>query len=389
MAQVKCKRIALIGAMGSGKTTLAKSYAARFCVSAFDTDEQFTRRYGEISAYFDAYGEEEFRKRERELIQEAVISDARIISCGGGAVLDKKSMSLLRRSCVIVLLTADNDTLSRRIKNSDRPLRSRADEINRERARLYYGYADAVLDTSAGGDLSDDLHNIALSPRKNRYDFLLCDADDTVLDYQASMRHCIVKAARAVGIKCSDEYLIARYKEVSDDIWGRLEKRAITHDELNDLRFKLLRASLDEYFDADLMNDVYFSEMKKTRFTIDGATSFLARVRARGIKVYIITNAFENIARERLKALDGFTDGAFVSETLGYDKPDKRFFDRVFGDIGCTDLSRVLVFGDSVTSDIAGGINAGADTCLFDVTGKKESAADYSVSSYAELDDIL
>lgn len=390
MEKIRARKIALIGAMGSGKTTLARAYAARFGKTFYDTDEQFSRRYGEINAYFEANGESAFRKIENELMAEAAASSADIIACGGGAPLCKSGLYALRACCDIVYLCAPIQTLRARIAATPRPLKDELEITTRERKPLYERYADYTVDTDTTVENALDRLIAALrKPRPNRYDVVLCDADDTVLDYRSAMRHSLTTAARAVGLRCSDDRLIAKYKIVSDDIWGRLERGEIDHAGLNDLRFKLLRDLLREDFDVEKMNDAYFSEMKKTRFTVNGAREFLAALRARGIKVYIATNAFESIACERLKALDGYIDGAFVSETIGYDKPNVKYFERVHAAIGEPNKARMLMFGDGVTSDIAGGNAFGIDTCLFDVSGSKRSSADYTVRDFAAALDIM
>ncbi len=389
MAEIALRKIALIGAMGSGKTTLMKLYSERYGVAALYTDEMFTSRYGDISAYFDAFGECEFRKREHEIVIDAVNSDARIISCGGGVVLDKSNMCALRQRCDIVLLTARSEVRAARIANSARPLKCEADRISKERKDLYECFADYVIDTSDRADCSQLLCETVMLSRKNRYDVLLCDADDTVLDFKTAMRHSVLTAARSVGVTLSDENIVSSYSRTTDEIWGKLERGEITRDELNNMRFRLLRERLNENFDPDEMNEKYLTEMQKTRFVIDGAIDFLRRVRSRNIKVYIVTNSFARIASERLKALDGETDGYFISEQVGHDKPDVRFFESVHHAIGMPDKQRILVFGDSLTSDIAGGKAFGADTCLFDVCGKRGGIADYTVSDYSELESIL
>lgn len=237
-----------------------------------------------------------------------------------------------------------------------------------------------------------DLNNVDIdlsAPRKNRYDILLCDADDTVLDFQKAMRTSIVNAARAVGIKADDQKIIAEFSDITVIVWRKLENEGLTRDELDTLRFAMLKERLKEDFDASAMSAAFMTEMKKTRFVIDGAKEFLTDVRARGIKVYIITNGFAPIARERLKALDGFVDGAFISDVIGINKPDPRFFDHVFNELKVTDRSKTLIFGDGVNSDIRGGIDSGVDTCHFDPQGKCDCLADYHVRTYAEMQKIL
>ena len=381
------QKIALIGPMGSGKSTLALQYKAKCGGTVFDTDEAFTASYGDISRYMATYGEHAFRKLEYEQVIAAINSGADIVSCGGGAVLDKRSMLALRKQYSIVCLTAPIDVLKERIKNSDRPLKAGIEKIVAEREHLYRKYADYTIDTSCGDGVKKLVQALS-QPRKNRYDILLCDADDTVLDFQTAMRTSIINAARIVGIKAADEKIIEEFGDITVIVWRKLEDEGLTRDQLDGLRFAMLKERLNEDFDTSAMSEAFFSEMKKTRFLIDGATEFLSKVRERGIKVYIVTNGFAPIARERLKALNGYMDGAFISDEIGYNKPDPRLFDYVFDTLG-VDRSRALVFGDSVNSDIRGGVNSGLDTCLYDPHGKTESSADYNVRSYAELEKIL
>lgn len=382
------RKIALIGPMGSGKTTLALQYSEKYGGTVFDTDEAFTARYGDIARYMRAEGESAFRKAEHEIVLQAVSSDADIISCGGGVVLNKRNMNALRGRCDIVCLTAPTEVLKKRIEYSDRPLKGDIEKIVNERAELYRRYADYTVDTSSG-DCVQKLSDALSRRRKNRYDIMLCDADDTVLDFQKAMRTSIIAAARAVGIQADDKKIIKEFGEASHIVWRKLEDKQIERTELDTLRFSMLMERLKEEFSVRDMSEAFLTNMEKTRFLLDGATEFLTVVRERGVKVYILTNGLARVARERLKALDGYVDGAFISDVIGYNKPDTRLFEFVFEALDGVDKSRTLMFGDSVNSDIRGGIDSGIDTCLFDPSASKRSDADYSVRTFDELLEIL
>lgn len=388
MAKIAPRKIALIGMMGSGKSTLAELYAAKHGISAYDTDKVFTRRYGDISAYFEAHGEQAFRNIETELLIDAANSDYGIIACGGGAVLSKRGMAAIRSTCDIVYLNAPISVLRERIENSDRPLKRDIERLVTERAPLYERYADYTLN-EGGEDVMSELEKLISTPRKNRYDILLCDADDTVLDFKAAMRQAIINSARAVGITRSDDEIVCAYDTINKAAWEKLERGEITRAELDIQRFETLRDRFNGRFDPAEMSEIYLLEMRKTRFVIDGAIEFLNSVKAKGIKVYIVTNGMLRMAKERLKALDGAVDGSFISEEIGYDKPDIRFFETVHEAIGKPNKNRILIFGDSATSDIAGGAAFGIDTCLFDRSGKTEVESDYKASDYSQVLDII
>ncbi len=379
------RKIALIGAMGSGKSALSRRLTAKYGATAVDTDAEFTRRYGDINAFFAAHGEAEFRKRERDIIIDAAYSDADVVATGGGAVLSREGMNALRRTRDVVYLTAPTATLKARVMRSDRPLKADFDKILSRRKALYEAYADYTV--SSEFNSIDEFERELAKPRGNRFDAVLCDADDTLLDFKRAMRYAVVEAARALGITKSDDEIVSKYAEVTRIIWSKLERGEITRAELNHIRFRLLGEMLGEAFDYERMNDTYIEYMRGTRFVIDGAIELLNGLRARGIKVYIITNSFTRVASERLKAIADYADGAFISEEVGYDKPRAEFFERVLESVGSPDKSRTLVFGDSETSDVAGGRNSGLWTCLYGE--RADTAADFSVKSLCELLDIV
>ncbi len=379
--------LAFIGPMGSGKSSLARRVSAKYGGEVIDIDKEFTRRYGSISDFFAQKGEQAFRELEQNLLVEAAGSGAAYISTGGGAVLGRRGMYALRKTCTVVYLTAPIEVLKERISRSDRPLKNDLERTVEARAPLYEKYADYTIDTSV--DSVRELERALKSKRKNRYDVLLCDSDDTLLDFQKARSVAIRAAAEKFGLPCGADECDRAYKSVVCKVWHRLERGEITGEKLKTERFVELGKALGIEFDVAAFNEAYTSEMIKTRFVLDGATEFLQAVRERGIKRYIITNSFTNFANERLKPILPFVDGAFVSEQVGYYKPDVRFFDSVCRAIGEGDRSRILVFGDSETSDIKGGTDSGLDTCRLVSAPNACTDADYAVCGYGEVLDIL
>lgn len=377
--------------MGCGKSSLSRRAVAKYGGTVFDTDREFTRRYGQINDFFARRGESEFRKLEEELLIEAASSGADFIATGGGAVLSRRGMYALRAKCDIAYLTAPIEELEVRIMRSDRPLKSKLREVMKVRGPLYDKYADYLVDTTDESLVS--LENALKTPRKNRYDVVLSDSDDTLLDFQKARATAVRATARAMALSlkvmCSEDKFDEEYKKVVCAVWKRLERGEIDHAELEIERVKMLSDRLGFDIAPDDFNGVYIEEMKKTRFVKDGAIEFLDALKLRGVKTYIITNSFIKYAVGRLEPLRPHVDGEFVSEAVGYYKPDKRFFDAVLSELGDVDRSRVLVLGDSETSDIAGGINSGLDTCLLDPAGDKATAADYHVQGYADVLNVI
>ncbi|MCH5162916.1 MAG: HAD-IA family hydrolase [Clostridiales bacterium] len=373
--------------MGSGKSSLARRASAKYGGDVFDTDREFVRRYGPINDFFAAHGEAEFRKIEEKLLIEAAESSAAFVSTGGGAVKSKRGMYALRASGDVVYLTAPIDVLEARIMRSDRPLKNKLADVMKERAPLYEKYADYVIDTSV--DSVAELEAAVKSKRKNRYDVVLCDSDDTLLDFQKARSHSIHRAAEILKLPMSGDDVDEAYKKVVCAVWKRLERGEITKEEMDVERVKMLGELLGLQLDVDEFNRAYIGEMEKTRFVREGAVEFLDSLRKRDLKVYIITNSFTRLAEKRLIPLRKHVDGEFVSEKIGYYKPDKRYFDEVLKAIGASDRSRVVIFGDGETSDIMGGANSGIDTCLYAPKGGGVTAADYIAHDYSAFLDIV
>lgn len=388
MGQMTLRRkIALIGSMGSGKSNLCRRLTQKYGFDSIDTDKEFTRRFGPIADFFAARGEAEFRKIECELLKEAALSDVKIIATGGGAVLNKAGMSALRRACDIVYLTAPIDVIKARIAKSDRPLKNDVERIIAERAPLYNKYADYVVDSSV--DSMPELEKQLASPRRNRYDTVLVDSDDTLLDFAAASAYAVKKTLISLGVLIDGDRAVELYRPVVREVWAMLERGEITRDELFALREKNFGDALGVKFGDGEFDTEYRKNLRETKFVRYGAVDFLKNLKARGTTVYVITNADNYCASERLKPILPYVDGAFISEEIGYDKPDMRFFDAVFERLGHPDKARTVVIGDSESSDISGGAKYGLDTVLYAPNGVKPTAADYTVASYDEFLSLL
>jgi len=149
------RNIALIGFMGTGKTSVGREVARRLGWPFVDTDELVERRAGcSIPELFAQGGEAIFRALEREAVREAARMRPAVIACGGGVPMDSANVRELRRTCRLVLLEADLETLLARVGDAEyRPLLhgdpgGRARQLLLERAPRYREVADLVVDTS-------------------------------------------------------------------------------------------------------------------------------------------------------------------------------------------------------------------------------------------------
>lgn len=225
-----------------------------------------------------------------------------------------------------------------------------------------------------------------------RYDALLLDADDTLLDFTKSEEAAFSKVARQFGLP-EDAARYSRYHAINACFWKRLERGEIDVEQLTVRRFEELFAAEGVQVDCVAFNREYRASLADYAFTVDGAVETV-RALAPRIPLYIVTNGLKAVQTRRLhdSGLFPYFRGVFTSEELGVSKPHPAFFEAVLTAIGVTDRRRVLICGDSLTSDIRGGKQAGIDTCWYCPHGRAEGEGEdrtYTISDLRELPALL
>ena len=216
------------------------------------------------------------------------------------------------------------------------------------------------------------------------------DLDDTIFDFHVCEKVAITKTLWGFGIDPDDE-IIERYSVYNRLQWEALERREITRDEVLTRRFKLLFDSLGMEVDPWEVQSLYERNLSMEHIFMEGAEELLCKLRAIGkYKLYAATNGIERVQRRRIRdsRIDEFFDGFFISECIGANKPAREFFEKCFDVIPGFSRDEAIIIGDSLTSDILGGKNAGIKTCLFNPKKKKisgEVTPDYEIESLSEI----
>lgn len=214
-----------------------------------------------------------------------------------------------------------------------------------------------------------------------RYDTILFDADNTLLDFSLAEKKAHEKVSLEYGLPVTEE-LYARYSKINDDYWKDFEKKLYTREEIVVLRFeKYLKELGREDIDAVVFNEKYRTYLGEGKFLIDGATEVVKKVKELGAKIYIVTNGVSKVQNKRLNPQPFFKyiDGVCISEDAGHPKPDLEFFIMASKTAGFSLGSKTIIIGDSLSSDIKGGNNAGIDTCWFNPS-KKPLPSGYDVT---------
>mgnify|MGYP000177056742 FL=1 len=221
-----------------------------------------------------------------------------------------------------------------------------------------------------------------------RYEFLLFDLDNTLLDFDAGEKEALHNLFCAHGIPVT-EPLLAHYHTVNHALWREYEKGTRTIDQVLNTRFSLTMRAFGKEISGEDWEREYRVYLGEEHALIPGAKEVCERL-APTRRMYIITNGIRDTQIRRLQDAGLFScfQRIFNSESIGFQKPHLSFFTYVMTHIEGFDQRRALVIGDSQASDIAGGQGAGLDTCWFNKYGVSDTAsitADYKIDHLTEL----
>ena len=223
---------------------------------------------------------------------------------------------------------------------------------------------------------------------------ILWDVDGTLLDFIAAEKNALRSTFAHFGLgKLTDED-IKLYSGINHSYWKRLEKGELTKPEILRGRFADFFALKNiEFDDFDAINSEYQVRLGDTVCFNDDSYNIIKGLKGK-VKQYVVTNGTK-VAQDRKLSKSGFVDlfdGIFISETMGAEKPSILFFDKVFEQIGHYEKDEVLIVGDSPSSDMRGGNNAGIVCCWYDC-GKEQLPddvrVDYTVTDLHQVLDIL
>ena len=226
-----------------------------------------------------------------------------------------------------------------------------------------------------------------------KYEILLFDADNTVLDFDKSEEQALERAFAETGLKFTQTVLQV-YRKNNIYQWQLFEQGKLTKPQVLINRFvetfKELRLPLDN---AEAVGNLYEEYLKLGFFIVPHAVEVLEQLQ-KTCKLYIVSNGVAEIQNSRMKGsgLEKFFKARFVSEEVGYPKPQIEYFDYCFKHIDSFDKSKTLIIGDSLTSDIQGGVNAGIDTCWFNPwrnDNKSKLTPTYEITDLRELLNIV
>ncbi len=220
-----------------------------------------------------------------------------------------------------------------------------------------------------------------------KYDIILMDIDNTLLDFDAGTKESLQKLLAHFGLELTEERL-ARFFEINNALWTAYEHGEIEKSYIFPTRFQQYLGEMGVETDYLAANGMYADGLKQSAVLMPHAIWLLEQLKGK-VKLYAVTNGVTTTQMPRLEksGLNQYFDGVFISEQMGCKKPEKEFFDKVFEAIGNPDRSRAIILGDSLTSDMQGGRNAGITTCYFGRGG--DDRCDYVIGDLTEFQSVL
>ena len=223
-------------------------------------------------------------------------------------------------------------------------------------------------------------------------EFLFLDLDDTILDFHKAERIALSKTIRDFGVEPTEEVL-GRYHVINKWHWEQLEQGKLSREEVLQNRFGVLFSELGVAADKEACARAYEKNLSVGHFFLPGAEEAVEYLSKR-YRLFLASNGTAVVQKGRMTSanLYRFFEKVFVSQEIGHNKPSKAYFDGCFSQIEGFDPKKAIIVGDSLTSDILGGNNAGIATCWVNPTHaprKNGIRVDYEIEALAQLPALL
>lgn len=228
------------------------------------------------------------------------------------------------------------------------------------------------------------------------------DIDNTLLDFDAYVKDSMKVGFEKYGLKKYEDWMFPIFQEINHVLWCQLEQGELSYQELLKVRWNKVFAGLKISFDGEEFEKFFKGYLFESAIPVEGAMELLEYLKGR----YVICAASNGPYGQQVNRLTkggmiSYFDHLFISERIGVAKPAKEFYEVAIKELNgarvqqaaCKILpEEILMLGDSLSSDMTGGIDSGLKTCLFDwkCGGKTNGLKiDYVVHTLKEIREIL
>jgi len=222
-------------------------------------------------------------------------------------------------------------------------------------------------------------------------EFLFLDLDDTILDFHKAERIAISKTISEFGVEPTEDVL-SLYHEINKWHWEQLELGTLTREEVLVNRFGVLFERLGKTVDATKCARTYEHNLSIGHYFLPGAEEAVDAL-SKKYRLFLASNGTSSVQKGRMTSanLYRFFETVFVSQEIGHNKPSRAYFDACFAAIPGFDKEKAMIVGDSLSSDIKGGINAGIKTVWVNPSHKDcgDIHPDYEIEALSQLEALL
>ncbi len=218
---------------------------------------------------------------------------------------------------------------------------------------------------------------------------ILFDLDNTLFDFYASEKKALTKTLTFFGIT-PDEKMLRRYSEINLEHWKRLERGELTRAEVKTGRYRQLFNEYNVAVSPEKTTAYYEQKLSEEGDLMEGALELLECLHNK-YRLYVVSNGTLICQQGRMKntGITDFFENHFISQQIGFEKPQKEFFDYCFLNIPDFKKEETIIVGDSISADIIGGKNAGIKTVWFNPSDEKSDLPDYEIYALSELKILL
>ncbi len=225
------------------------------------------------------------------------------------------------------------------------------------------------------------------------YKLILLDADRTVFDFDKAEEDSIRKALEEKGINLDLKEVIENYRAINMELWHAYENGEFDKKKIPVERYKRLFDIYNLKLDPHEFGKTYLENLSQCGYILDGALD-LCKYLYDKYKVVILTNGIKFVQESRMKhsPIKDYIHDLVISDEVGFPKPYKEIYEFTLNKVGSYDKEEILMIGDSLSSDILGGLNFGIDTCWynpFSQVGDSNIKPTYEIKELKELYQIL
>ena len=224
------------------------------------------------------------------------------------------------------------------------------------------------------------------------FEFLFLDLDDTILDFQKAEHIALSKTLKEFGLEPT-KTVLKRYNLINKAHWEALERKELTREQVLVGRFQVLFEEMGIAAEPVAIARAYEDNLSIGHWFLPGAEEAVEALNKK-YKLYLASNGTAKVQAGRLKSanISRFFEEVFVSQELGANKPSLEYFEKCFARIPNFDKTKAIIVGDSLTSDILGGQNAGIATCWVNPhhkAGREDIRVDYEIEALSQLEELL